>query len=61
MDAVRKSSTPKPNARPPTPAETARLVEEATRQELAELDQAAPVGAASGDRYPEGQMSTLTQ
>jgi hypothetical protein len=61
MDAVRQPSTPKPNARPPTPAETARLVEEATRQELAELDQAAPVGAACGDRYSEGQMSTLTQ
>jgi hypothetical protein len=32
-----------------------------TEAELAELDEAAPVGAASGDRYPEGQMSTLTQ
>jgi aryl-alcohol dehydrogenase-like predicted oxidoreductase len=31
-----------------------------TDAELAELDEAAPVGAASGDRYPAGQMSTLT-
>ncbi len=32
-----------------------------TEAELAELDEAAPVGAASGDRYPAAQMSTLTQ
>jgi aryl-alcohol dehydrogenase-like predicted oxidoreductase len=32
-----------------------------TEPEVAELDQAAPVGAATGDRYPEGQMETLTQ
>jgi integrase len=32
MDAVRPPSKPKPSPRPPTPAETARLVEEATRQ-----------------------------
>jgi len=33
IDAVRAPSKPKPNPRPPTPAETARLVEEATRQD----------------------------
>jgi integrase len=33
MDSVRQPSKPKPNPRPPTPAETARLVEEATRQD----------------------------
>jgi len=32
MDAVRQPSKPRPSPRPPTPAETARLVEEATRQ-----------------------------
>ena len=32
-----------------------------TETELAELDEAAPVGVAAGDRYPAGQMSTLTQ
>jgi len=32
MDAVRQPSKPKPSPRPPMPAETARLVEEATRQ-----------------------------
>jgi hypothetical protein len=32
-----------------------------TESELAELGEAAPVGAATGDRYPAGQMSTLTQ
>lgn len=31
-----------------------------TESELAELGEAAPVGAATGDRYPAGQMSTLT-
>jgi aryl-alcohol dehydrogenase-like predicted oxidoreductase len=29
--------------------------------ELAELDETAPVGAASGDRYPAGHMETLTR
>jgi aryl-alcohol dehydrogenase-like predicted oxidoreductase len=29
--------------------------------ELAELNEVAPIGAASGERYPAGQMSTLTQ
>jgi integrase len=33
IDAVRAPSKPKPNLRPPTPAETARLVEEATRKD----------------------------
>ena len=33
MDAVRQPSKPKPSPRPPSPAETARLVEEATRQD----------------------------
>ena len=33
MDAVRQPSKPKPSPQPPTPAETARLVEEATRQD----------------------------
>jgi integrase len=32
MDAVRQPSRPKPSPQPPSPAETARLVEEATRQ-----------------------------
>jgi diketogulonate reductase-like aldo/keto reductase len=32
-----------------------------TESELAELGEAAPVGAATGDRYPAGQISTLTQ
>ena len=32
MDAVRPPSKPRPNPSPPTPAETARLVEEAARQ-----------------------------
>jgi len=32
-----------------------------TEAELAELDEAAPVGAASGDGYPARQTSTLTQ
>ncbi len=32
-----------------------------TEAELIELDQAAPVGAAAGDRYPEGQMETLAR
>jgi hypothetical protein len=32
-----------------------------TESELSELGEAAPVGAATGDRYPAGQMSTLTQ
>jgi hypothetical protein len=32
-----------------------------TEAELAELDEAAPVGAVAGDGYPAGQMSTLTQ
>jgi integrase len=33
MDAVRQPSKPKPSPRPPSPAETAHLVEEATRQD----------------------------
>jgi integrase len=33
MDAVRQPSKPKPNPRPPTPADTARMVETATRQD----------------------------
>jgi integrase len=33
MDAVRQPSKPKPSPRPPSPAQTARLVEEATRQD----------------------------
>jgi integrase len=33
MDAVRQPSKPKPSPQPPTRAETARLVEEATRQD----------------------------
>jgi hypothetical protein len=32
-----------------------------TTAELDELDEAAPVGAAARDRYPEGQMETLTR
>ena len=32
-----------------------------TGAELAELDEAAPVGAAAGDRYPTGRMETLTR
>jgi integrase len=32
IDAVRQPSKPRPSPRPPTPAETAQLVEEATRQ-----------------------------
>jgi hypothetical protein len=26
-----------------------------------QLDEAAPIGAASGDRYPAGQIETLTR
>jgi integrase len=33
MDAVRQPSKPKPSPHPPTPAQTARLVEEATQQD----------------------------
>jgi aryl-alcohol dehydrogenase-like predicted oxidoreductase len=32
-----------------------------TSDELTALDEAAPVGAASGDRYPAGNMNLLTQ
>jgi hypothetical protein len=36
------------------------MLSEASQLALA-LDEAAPVGATSGDRYPAAQMSTLTQ
>jgi aryl-alcohol dehydrogenase-like predicted oxidoreductase len=32
-----------------------------TAEELAQLDLAAPVGAAAGDRYAPGMMATLTR
>ena len=32
-----------------------------TSDELTALDEATPVGAASGDRYPAGNMNLLTQ
>lgn len=32
-----------------------------TQEELAKLDEVAPIGIASGDRYPEGNMSLLNR